>query len=143
MPTGGAGGNCIYCVQDCDAGLREVDELCADGTPTCPEGSFPSDTCSDQACAVTWGYCCDLTTGLVTENPCGSDGSREACPSGTTATFAEWCIPESLDTTDCGTLNGDPCLGDAQQCLSYSGARTTCECVGEAADEIWSCASDI
>lgn len=122
-----------YCVAKCSersAWLRP--DLCSNGSWTCAPGLVLVSTCESDACAVTLDGCCDLTTGTIAKNPCSTDGTRPACPAGShedSVAQSGGCIPVSV-TSDCISLDDQPCNGPALECHDWSFLQVTCECRG-------------
>jgi hypothetical protein len=134
-----------YCVDDClkDRALTDS-ALCTNGSWSCPRGYVLTSSCPVLACAVAGGACCNLTTGLVTENACEKNGYRSACPQGSeqAAAWQPWCVPQSLERTPCRSLDEQPCTGPALACRETSRGYISCECVGLGADAsagTWHC----
>jgi hypothetical protein len=122
-----------HCVTECLKELVLVDNAtCANGAWTCRSGYVLASTCPEQACGVTPDACCDLTTGVVTENPCNTDGSRRTCPDGGTETYRNqaWCVPLTLEGATCHSLDRQPCTGPAVSCYDMSMAFVDCACFG-------------
>jgi hypothetical protein len=135
------------CVANCLQALGAFGlPTCISGAWKCPSGYVLASSCPAQACAVTADACCDRTTGLVTQNPCTSDGYREACPPGSSQTYQgeAWCIPQTLAISGfkCASLDGQPCSGTALGCSDMSGGFVNCSCSIAHADGAvgsWAC----
>ena len=134
-----------YCVADCLKEHSLVDNpLCSNGAWSCRSGYVLASSCPDRGCGATPDACCDLTTGLVTDNPCAANGYRAACPDGNSETSSRqaYCVPKSLTGVSCGSLDRQPCDGPAMGCSDMSDGIVTCECGRAGADAsplIWYC----
>lgn len=132
-----------HCVTECLAELVLVENAaCANGAWTCPTGYVLASSCPANACGVTPAACCNLTTGLITENFCQEDGYRSACPVGTNGTDGKSCVPESLGNATCASLDAQPCSGPAVRCQDRSLIEGRCTCQGlgsDASTGTWHC----
>jgi hypothetical protein len=122
--------------------------MCTNGAWGCRPGYVLASSCPARACRITRQACCDLITGLVTENPCAKDGYRSACPDGSMeASLSQtWCVPRSLQQVTCISLDRQPCSGPAVGCSDMSMAFVTCECLRPDADAsagTWRCSAHI
>jgi hypothetical protein len=140
--AGGAGGSAgtnacpelgyEYCIESCfkDYALSD-NPSCSNGAWVCPSGWILASSCPDQACGVTPDACCDLTTGLVTANACAKNGYRAPCLDGSMETYVfpeAWCVPQTLATAGCVSLDRQPCTGPAVGCSDTSAGTVTCQC---------------
>jgi hypothetical protein len=150
--SGGASGtdgcrglNDDHCVTECLDELVLVENaICANGAWICPSHYVLASSCPQQACGVTPDACCNMTTGIVTENPCNADGLRRACPDGSTQAYLHesFCVPRSLEGMTCASLDGQSCTGPAVGCDDMSKAFVHCSCAGLDAgvsNGIWRC----
>jgi hypothetical protein len=104
----------------------------------CPPGYVPLASCAPNACARPATFsCCDLTTGAITQPPCGMSGLIDDCPVGAGPQRPEICVPPSLGVADCTSLVGQPCALPNMRCQSDIGILCACE-PGDAGF-IWSC----
>jgi hypothetical protein len=151
--TGGSGA-CAklgddHCVTECFRELKLVDNaICADGAWACRSGYVLASSCPPRACGVTPDGCCNMTTGIVSENPCNMDGARRACADGATDAYLSqtYCVPLSLGGRDCQSLDRQPCTGPAVSCHDLSAAFVHCVCSGLGTDGsagTWQCSSYI
>lgn len=132
-----------YCVAECLKERALTDSAsCTNGAWTCRSGYVLASSCPDQACGVTPDACCDLTTGLVTQNACADNGYREACSDDGTETFYDRgrCVPKTILGT-CESLDGQPCSGPAVGCRDVSAGLVTCWCLSgfDASPGTWRC----
>jgi hypothetical protein len=146
---GGAGGgdgntDCLSgsfaCVPSCAVSSPPYTSGSCDhyGSLTCPTGSLRLASCAPNACARPPTFsCCDLTSGAITQPPCGLDGLVAGCPAGTFAERLYTCIPPSLGVTDCNTLDRQPCSMVDQRC--QSAGEGPCQCTAQDAGLIWRC----
>jgi hypothetical protein len=156
--TGGTGGGTAgtaacpelgyeHCVENCLEDHALVDNAqCIGGAWGCRPGYVLASTCPVQACGVTPDACCDLTTGLVSENACAKNGYRAPCPDGNMQTYIgeAYCVPQGLPAGTCISLDRQPCTGPAVGCSDLSMAFVTCRCSQygtDAAVGTWSCSS--
>jgi hypothetical protein len=126
-----------HCVTDCFDARAFVDNaLCTRGAWSCPPGYVLASSCPALACGVTRDACCNLTTGLVTENACDKNGYRSACPEDSMEVYAwqPWCVPKSLERVPCRSLHEQPCTGPALACGEVGGGYVSCRCEGLGAD---------
>ncbi len=133
-----------YCVEACLADhALWGNATCSNGAWGCRSGYVLASSCPAQGCGVTPDACCDSTTGAVTQNPCKTDGYREACPSKNTATYLDeaYCVPDSLVPTflnNCFALDRRPCntADPATGCSDVESGLgvVTCGCGGAVAD---------
>ena len=120
-----------YCVAECLKEHALTDSAsCTNGAWTCRSGYVLASSCPDQACGVTPDACCDLTTGLVTQNACADNGYREPCPDDSTETYYGQgrCVPKTILGATCESLDGQPCSGPAVGCSDMSLGFVTCWC---------------
>jgi hypothetical protein len=134
-----------YCVADClkENSLRDS-PVCSDGAWSCRSGYSLASACPERGCGATFDACCDLTTGLITDNPCAKDGYRGACPDGSmeTSNSQPYCIPKTVTGAGCSSLDRQACDGPAVGCSDVSGGFVTCKCsrVGtDASAGTWYC----
>jgi hypothetical protein len=145
--TGGGSSECAeldndYCVTSCVDDIKLVDNAsCSRGRWTCAARYVLASSCPPQGCGVALRGCCDVTTGVLTDNPCGMDGLRAVCSEGNRAGDQGWCIPTSLQGDTCTALEGKPCIGPAVNCRDFSLGRTLCACVpgADALSPVWHC----
>jgi hypothetical protein len=126
-----------HCVAKCLVEYALVDNaLCTNGAWSCRSGYVLASSCPVGACGVTPNACCDLTTGIVTENSCSTNGFRAPCPDGNMETYLyqSWCIPKALAGVTCSSLEGQPCAEPAVGCSDLSGGMVTCECSWSGSD---------
>ena len=117
-------GNCI------DEFPRLESALCQSGQWVCPSGYLNSKTCPADACAVTFGNCCNPLTGDLTPNPCpNSQGLRPSCPDGTQRSDDWFCIPMALGVGDCSQLDGQACSAEVHQCTSFASVGASYSCI--------------
>jgi len=142
--TGGADGmsSCevngsVVCVEDCFAERGFVLPVCENGRQICPSGSIDRTECPEDSCAGSLEYCCDSITGEHVLNPCGDEGTREACPDPLHPSGQQWCLPDGLDVEECGALAGESCVGEARFCRSAGPRETSCTCPEET--NLWVC----
>lgn len=142
-----------YCVDHCltKNALRDT-ASCTHGSWTCRSGYVLASSCPSGACAVTPDACCDLTTGVVSDNPCSADGYRAACGDGSGATYGwpeAYCVPSSLGIAGggCYSLNSGPCSGPAIACSDMSIGSVDCHCDvvagSDASTGTWHCSAFI
>ncbi len=160
ISTGGASGGASgtngcaqlgddHCVAECLVEYALVDNaICTNGAWSCRSGYVLASSCPVGACGVTPDACCDLTTGIVTVNPCTTSGLRGPCPDGNVETYHEqaWCVPQTLAGGTCISLDRQPCTGPAVGCSDLSGGIVTCGCSGSGSDAsvgTWQCSSYI
>lgn len=85
-----------HCVTDCfEESVLVENATCANSAWSCRAGYVLASSCPQQACGVTPDGCCDMTTGIVTWNPCNTDGFRQTCPDGAAETNRDgyMCVP--------------------------------------------------
>jgi hypothetical protein len=145
---GGQGGNasCLggdSCVQSCFVdftGLWGTAYCDATGAFACPPNTVRLSTCPPNSCVQFTPTCCDDVTGVDAPAPCGPDGFKQGCPTGTHAhSAAAGCIPASLGVTNCFDLNYKPCSLEQQSCIQ---GAVVCSCGPTASDGgalIWQC----
>jgi hypothetical protein len=140
-----------YCVEHCltNEALRD-NASCTNGSWTCRRGYVLASSCPSRACGVTPDGCCDLTTGVVSENPCAADGYRASCGDGSAVTYRwpeAFCVPKSLAGRDCYTLDRAPCSEPAVACSDMSMGSVDCYCSvtagSDASTGIWHCSAYI
>ena len=134
-----------FCVAKCldEYGLSG-NALCTNGAWSCRPGYVLASSCPIGACGVTPDACCDETTGIVTKNPCATNGFRAPCPSGDHETYQgqAWCIPKALTGVTCYSLDRQPCTEPAVGCSDTSAGIVTCGCGWSGSDSstgTWYC----
>jgi len=136
-----------YCVSDClTEGALVANATCRSGVAGCRSGFILASTCPPRACGTTADACCDLDIGIVTSNPCGSEGYRGVCPVGNTMTYGREaiCVPQALSDKTCYSLNGSPCTAPSMGCSDMSNGQVICSCFRIGADAptgTWQCSS--
>lgn len=133
------------CVGICDEDWNaDAVPLCQDGKWICPSPTLDIDDCPADSCAKSYPRCCHPVSGELSVAPCDQNGYREACPSPTRPTKSE-CIPDDLNVTQCGRLEGKPCPVSDQHCEQ---GGTHCSCGEETSATgvmalVWRCMVDL
>lgn len=133
------------CVSLCDGQWRaDALPVCQNGNWSCPSPTLDINDCPADSCAKSYQRCCHPISGELSVAPCDLNGYRGSCPSPTRPTKYE-CIPDDLNITQCGRLEGKPCPVTGQRC-EQSG--THCSCGEETSADgvtalVWQCLVDL